>query len=358
MPSAVSEVAVERDESGLTVHWEIAGDDIGVDVGVGATPDAADHERTVTVPAGGRSVHLDGWPNFGDRRLYVSVTPSSTPQDGGGFPGLGLTASLVSVGAGLVAGERRVRFEQVTNFRDLGGYPTMDGKRTRWGRVFRSDALHRLTDRDIALYQSLGLRAVYDLRHDAERERYPNPFPSVSLSLLANVAVGGTRQEAPRADSLASTPPQDAIDGERVLRDAYVGMLADVGPLFGRLLTGLADADGLPAVFHCTGGKDRTGMSAALLLELLGVPRSMVLDDYELTSQFRRREHQMETYENLLAIGMSAEAAGAVLGTPRWVMDDALSVLDNEYGGVERYLADQAGMPAATIDELRDRLTV
>jgi protein-tyrosine phosphatase len=134
-------------------------------------------------------------------------------------------------------------------------------------------------------------------------------------------------------------------------------MLADAGPLFGRLLTGLASADGLPAVFHCTGGKDRTGMSAALLLELLGVPRSVVLDDYELTSQFRRREHQMETYENLLAIGMSAEAAGAILGTPRWAMDEALSVLDDEYGGVERYLTNHAGMPVDTLLELRARLT-
>jgi protein-tyrosine phosphatase len=358
MPSAVSEVTVERDERGLTVVWEIAGEDVGVEVGVGPTPDGADHEYTVSVPAGGRSVHFDGWPNLAERRLYVSVTPSSKldSEDGGGFRGQASTADLVPKGAGLIAGERRVRFEQVTNFRDLGGYPTADGRRTRWGRVFRSDALHRLTDRDLVLYESLGLRVVYDLRHDAERERNPDPFPSVSLSLLANVAVGGPRPDAPPPGSLGGLA-QDAIAGERTLRDAYVGMLADVGPLFGRLLTGLAAADGLPAVFHCTGGKDRTGMSAALLLELLGVPRPMVLDDYELTSQFRRREHQTETYENLLAIGMSPEAAGAVLGTPRWVMEDALSVVDHDYGGVERYLTERAGMPGETLDQLRNLLT-
>jgi protein-tyrosine phosphatase len=354
MPSAVSKVTVQRDEDGVTVQWEIAGEDTGVEVGVGPTPDGADHAHRVTVPAGGRSVRLDGWPNFGERRLYVSVTPSSRSiaENGGGFRGQDLAADLVATDVGLVAGERRVRFEEVTNFRDLGGYPIAGGTHTKWARVFRSDALHRLTDRDLTLYHSLGLRAVYDLRHDAERERYPNPFPAVSLSLLANVAVGVPRQAAPTAST-----PSDATGGERVLRDAYVGMLADAGPLFGRLLTGLASPDGLPAVFHCTGGKDRTGMSAALLLELLGVPRPMVLDDYELTSQFRRREHQMESYENLLAIGMSPEAAGAVLGTPRWVMEDALSVLDQDYGGVERYLSERAGMPAETLDNLRSLLT-
>jgi protein-tyrosine phosphatase len=94
-------------------------------------------------------------------------------------------------------------------------------------------------------------------------------------------------------------------------------------------------------------------MSAALLLELLGVDREQVLDDYALTSQFRRREHQAESYENLMAMGMPPEAAVGVLGAPRWAMAEALGELDDAYGGIEAYMTGAARVTPATLDRLR-----
>jgi protein-tyrosine phosphatase len=141
-----------------------------------------------------------------------------------------------------------------------------------------------------------------------------------------------------------------------VLREMYQGLLSNAGPTFGRLLSGLADVDRLPAVFHCTGGKDRTGMSAALLLEMLGVPRQHVLDDYELTSRYRLRQHQTESYEGLLATGMGPEAAAAVLGAPRWAMEETLQELDDIYGGAAAYLAGPGGMSSPTLERLQQAL--
>ena len=334
MSATVTDAVLEADGDVLVVRWTLLGDetgleesDPGVDIGVGPTPDGIDHVHTLTVVPGRRQARLEG---LGSGRHYVSVAP----HGGGGD---------------VIVGERRVPFDGVTNFRDLGGYPAADRGRTRWGRVFRSDALHRFTPVDLQRYESLRLNAVYDLRGDLEREQYPNPFPSVQLALLS------------RDSSETATPPdtadrQDAAGGERMLRQMYQGLLANSAPVFGRLLGALAAPDALPAVFHCTGGKDRTGMSAALLLELLGVPRQLVLDDYELTSRFRLRQHQSESYENLLATGMGPEAAGAVLGTPRWAMADTLEELDNSYGGVRAFLVGPAGMPVATVDRLRSLL--
>jgi protein-tyrosine phosphatase len=241
-----------------------------------------------------------------------------------------------------------VAFEGVTNFRDLGGYATADGGRTRWGRVFRSDALHRFTPDDRRRYDALGLHAVYDLRGDQERELHPNPFPSIEISLLSRPADEPLPPD--RSDR------QDADSGEQMLREMYGGLLANAGPTFGRILNGLAEPDSLPAVIHCTGGKDRTGMTAALLLELLRVPRHQVLDDYELTREYRLREHQAESYENMLAAGMAPEAAAAVLGCPRWTMAGALDELDEVYGGIDAYLTGPAGMPVATLEQLRGAL--
>jgi protein-tyrosine phosphatase len=268
MSATVTDAVLEADGDVLVVRWSLLGDeggghagspttdrvpDPGVDIGVGPTPDGIDHVHTLTVAPGLRRARLEG---LGTGRHYVSVAP----HGGGGA---------------VVVGERRVPFGGVTNFRDLGGYPAADGGRTRWGRVFRSDALHRFTPVDLERYGSLHLNAVYDLRGDIERERYPNPFPSVQLALLS------------RDGSEPATPPdtadwQEAAAGERMLRQMYQGLLANGAAVFGRLLGALAAPGGLPAVFHCTGGKDRTGMSAALLLDLLGVPRHLVLDDYQL----------------------------------------------------------------------------
>jgi protein-tyrosine phosphatase len=133
-------------------------------------------------------------------------------------------------------------------------------------------------------------------------------------------------------------------------------MLANAGPVFGRLLAGLADPQRLPAVFHCTGGKDRTGVSAALLLEFLGVPRDDVLDDYELTARYRLREQQTESYESLLAMGMAPEAAAVVLAAPRWAMAETLRALDEDYGGAGAYLTERAGLQPATLAKLREQL--
>ena len=187
---------------------------------------------------------------------------------------------------------------------------------------------------------------MYDLRGDAERQARPDPFASDARPLIAGI---GT--PAPPA----RTGPT-ARDGEAFLRDLYQGMLEGAARYLGRLLTDLADRERLPAVVHCTGGKDRTGVVAALLLEALDVPREVVLDDYELTSRYRRREHQGSSLETLLAAGLAPEAAGAVLGAPRWAMADALGWIDRAHGGVEAYLTGAAGVGPGVVGRLRELL--
>ncbi|HEY2330550.1 MAG TPA: tyrosine-protein phosphatase [Acidimicrobiales bacterium] len=332
MAHGVVNIHLERAGEGqLKLAWDLdaataEGGELLLDIAFGPTPQAIDHEHHATVPAAQGHVQLATPPS---ERTYVSVAPQGT-------------------GPAVVVSERRVPFEGVTNFRDLGGYPTASGGHTRWGHLFRADALHRFTAEDRLAYERLGVVAVYDLRGDAEAAVHPNPVPSILLPVLS-------RGEGVEADAPAA-PLVDRADGEQLLRNLYGGMLAHAGPTFGELFRAFADLDGRPAVFHCTGGKDRTGMSAALLLELLGVARSDVLDDYELTSAFRRREHQGESYDNMVAMGLAPEAAAAVLGTPRWAMEEALVELDETYGGIEAFLTRDAQLEPAVLERLRSQL--
>jgi protein-tyrosine phosphatase len=210
--------------------------------------------------------------------------------------------------------------------------------------VFRSDALHRLTAGDLIAYERIGIRTVYDLRSEDERTLRPNPMTSRSIELETFV---------PRDEFDDGSFLRTAVDAEQRLRDVYLAILATAGPLFGELFSGLVEPGGLPALFHCAGGKDRTGLAAALLLTWLGVDRETVLDDYELTTRFQTAERHREILDLFVARGMTVEAATALLGTPRWVMVEALSVVDHEHGGIERYLRGPGAMSTTTLEDLR-----
>jgi protein-tyrosine phosphatase len=233
----------------------------------------------------------------------------------------------------------------VLNFRDLGGYATTTGGTTRWGLVFRSDSLSKLTTAETSLFEGIGIRAVYDLRSAEERELKPSRAGSRHVPVTSR---------SPTAAEVSALRTRD--DGEQWLCEEYHRMLLYAAADFGSLFSFLAEPEDRPAVFHCAGGKDRAGLAAALLLSWLGVDRETVLDDYELTSVVVRRDDLAEVVNLFCQAGMSPAAAMGVLSTPRWAMATALDELDTVYGGVEAYLRDRAGMGSDHLDALREQL--
>ena len=327
MSGVVSSVTFERDvRNRAVISWTLAGDCDRVDVAWAITPDGIDHRPVETVPAARGSVVIDDVP---PGRIYVAVGPA-----GGG----GAT----------IAGERNLGLRGARNFRDLGGYQALGGARTRWGRVFRSDALV-LDDLDFDIFASLGIRTVYDLRSDVERESTPNRLPDASY----------TSELVSLMSESAAPPPLDELirDGEVFLADVYLHMLKRSAASLGRILSGLADETRLPAVFHCAAGKDRTGMVAALLLSVLGVPEQDILDDYELTSRYRTPERLDAVMQRLRTErGVAPEVAAGILRTPRWAMQSALADIRQDYGGVEQYLIGPAAVDPSVPDDLRQLL--
>ena len=241
-------------------------------------------------------------------------------------------------------GERRLPFVGVNNFRDLGGYRTESGAVTLWGRVFRSDSPHNFTAADLEVFDALDIRVIYDLRRDAERAADPGPRPCVQRELPSGPV---------RATDVNTLRDKD--DGERWLFEDYCRMLQIAGRVFGGLFSQFADCDG-PVLFHCMGGKDRTGMTAALLLSCLGVDRATVLDDYELTSRYSGPDRIPHVVDLFVSEGIDREAALGILSTPRWAMENALDRLDSTYGGIDAYLCGPGGMDQTTIESLRSRL--
>jgi protein-tyrosine phosphatase len=249
----------------------------------------------------------------------------------------------------MTAGQR-IPFDGVANFRDIGGYPSQLGGVVRTGRVYRADRLDRMSEDDRARFEQLGIRTIFDLRRVEEVARAPDPYPSINVCIISTIEAAG-HPPFTRDGKLVDERP-----GEIILRDLYRGILLHAGADIGRILTDLADPELVPAVFHCTAGKDRTGIVAALLLEWLGVPRALILDDYELTNVYRQGAVHSDNFDQLVKLGLSPEAAAGLLSAPRWAMEEALNELDADFGGIETYLRDRAGLDDDVLRALRDTL--
>jgi protein-tyrosine phosphatase len=174
-------------------------------------------------------------------------------------------------------GERAITFDNVFNFRDLGGYRGLDGRTVRHGVLYRADDLCRLSGEDLTRFADLGIRTVVDLRRPEEVAR------------LGRVPDGA---HAYRHAHVVHTDWPD-FDGDTVARvdyllERYVEMAVQGGAALGEALRTVADPDAAPLVFHCLAGKDRTGLVAAFTLYLLGVDEDDIADDYALSEAAER----------------------------------------------------------------------
>jgi protein-tyrosine phosphatase len=243
---------------------------------------------------------------------------------------------------------RFVPLEGAFNFRDLGGLPTSDGGTTRAGVMFRSDALHHLVPGDVDLLTELGMRTIIDLRSAVELERTGRgPLEETDMQWLHAPLSHG---EAAAGRAL----PQALADGD--LGRHYVTSLAERTETLAGVIGHLAGRENLPAVFHCTAGKDRTGMVAALVLSLVGVPDDVIVHDYTLTD-----DRMALVMERIRASGGFPESARPL---PEGVgraeaasMETFLAAVHEVHGDAAGWARD-AGLGGETIASLRAVLVV
>ncbi len=255
-----------------------------------------------------------------------------------------------------VAAERRIDFDGPDNFRDLGGYPTMDGAATRWGTVFRSDRLDGLTDADHGLLDRLGITTVFDLRSDEEVAHAPDRLPAGVTRVHMAMSSDATRRRSIF---------QRIVEGDLEKYDheemaaGYLRMLDAFSPHLAGIIETVAAGD--PVLFHCTAGKDRTGVAAMVLLGLADVADPHVLDDYEMTNRFRPADHDGQTargtpfVELVTSKGLDPADFEALWLAPRPVMRTTLDGLRERWGDHRGY-ARAIGLDDATIEAVRARL--
>ncbi|WP_311223712.1 MULTISPECIES: tyrosine-protein phosphatase [unclassified Acidovorax] len=235
---------------------------------------------------------------------------------------------------------RSLPLSGATNFRDLGGYATQDGRSVRWRRLFRSDHLASLTPQDAQVLAGLHLARVIDFRGAAERASLAYAMPDVAYHALS-IEPTVVQRAKDMAIAGHELTPAIAVD---LMQDTYRAFVSDNAPQFAALFEHLLESDA-PLVFHCTAGKDRTGFAAALILLALGVPRHVVMDDYLLTNGLYQRPAHF-----------ASAAPEAVLNVLWRVQEDflhaALEAVERDHGGLDRYLAQGLGVGPAQRERL------
>ena len=247
---------------------------------------------------------------------------------------------------------RLIELASLPNLRDIGGYATRDGGRVRMGRLYRSTELGRLTDQDLETFGRLGIRTVFDLRTEAERQAEPDRLPDGTQLVVCDV-LADSQQTAPAQLEAILTDPSVAdrvLGGGRaaeLFEQAYRDIVSLPSALaaYRRMFTSLLDDAHRPALLHCTTGKDRTGWGAAATLTLLGVSEADVRADYMITNRDLLPALQ-PYFDRFAAAGGDAALLTPVLGVESRYLDAALDELRSRFGTIENYFAQGLGIDA------------
>jgi protein-tyrosine phosphatase len=248
-----------------------------------------------------------------------------------------LTQTVNSVEAYLGDPRRRIELPGIFNLRDVGGYPVGGGGSVRWRTLFRSDAPHLLEPAGVAAVAGLGVRTVIDLRTQLEVDIAPSPL-------------SGRVTHVPVLTGDLQGLPLD-------LRTLYGYFIDQCGEQIAAAIAELAGDDTMPALVHCSAGKDRTGVVIALVLAVLGVPDELIAADYALSAVYLDPTQTPAIGQLRASTGLGDELVSGLLTSPPELIMDVLDTIRERAGSVDSYLRAH-GLPRDAIGRLRSALIV
>ena len=259
----------------------------------------------------------------------------------------------------VLASERKLGMEGTPNFRDFGGYQTADGRRVKWGYLYRSGQLSTLSDRDIDLLANLELDLICDFRREEEQASDPSRLPAQRPPKVASLPI------IPGSNSRFFEEAEKQGEGQLSFgRQAMFDFMVEINrdfaegqrETYGRMFREILALEDTRFLVHCAAGKDRTGFAVALVLLTLGVPREVVMRDYMLTARFFSPDREMKRLQAKYGMEhVETDAVRPMLEVHEDYLARALASIDEGYGDVERYLSEALGVDIPEQEELRRR---
>jgi protein-tyrosine phosphatase len=259
-------------------------------------------------------------------------------------------------GEAVILAERQLSLQGTPNFRDLGGYETLEGRCLRWGKLYRSSKLSNLTDTDINYINRLGVTLICDFRQIIEQELEPTLLGDNSLTQLASLPIspGSSRSFIENLHSGIISVDDAAGFMEQMNRDLVANQMPQYAEMFRLLLAGDQQV-----LIHCASGKDRTGFGAALILDVLGVEEEAIVEDYLLSNKYLPVEEEVERlskqFTDHTGSGLSEEALRPMLEVRPEYIRACFEEIRRRYESKEHFFETALDMDSIKVEELRNR---
>ncbi len=250
----------------------------------------------------------------------------------------------------------RVDVSAARNFRDLGGYAAVEGLHVKKGLLYRSDHIGDLSEQEVEVIAGLGVKTVYDLRSEKERERDPENISEVGSLVLVSLPIYYEPLDPEMIKRRILRGEVQEGDFHQLMVDSYRAYALDYCARLSPVLRGLADSKDLPALIHCTHGKDRTGVAIAITLRALGIPQETVVEDYMLSNEFWETEVDRFSCLASWVSRTPREEVRALLEVRPEYLDAAFAAIDEKYGSFDNYLNRCLYIDDATLERLRTTL--
>lgn len=250
-------------------------------------------------------------------------------------------------------------FEKITNFRDIGGLPTEDGRVMKRGILFRSGEPSRLIAEDLEKLHALNLKLICDLRTPNECKSRIMPTHQNRTIRVVNIPISQHEEDYTRFEFfMLMMKSAKTIDFEKMMKDFYRRIAFESMPQIRDVITLLGEEKNVPALIHCAGGKDRTGVMVALIQLLAGVARDTVMADYmlsnSLTEARMKRAAAFLRYTSLFRL--THDRLKPLLEVRPDYLEDVLDELLSQYGSVEAYLIEGCGISEHSLHKVKELL--
>lgn len=249
--------------------------------------------------------------------------------------------------------KREVKLQGAINFRDIGGYKTKDGKTVKWGKIYRSAEINRLTAEDLAKLESLNIHYILDFRGPTEVAAGPDKVPNgaMRISLPAGSEEVGDRSKLFKQMSTATV-------GDSIMLPFYSNIEAfpkRYKPMFEALINNSNDS---ALLYHCTAGKDRTGIATALILYALGVDEQTIINDYLATNYYRKSDNGRLRQMMIDNYHIKETVVDEVLGVKAAYIQASFQTIINRYGSVDKFLKTEMGLNKSALKKLKKKYLI
>ncbi|MCI4644079.1 MAG: tyrosine-protein phosphatase [Hyphomonadaceae bacterium] len=335
-------VTFDQEAGAYTLSWAASEAGAPVDILVATSPDGA-NAQSLAVDVTETSFTWTPGAEPAERHYFL-VDPESGPA--------------------VIAATRLLPLEGGRNFRDLGGYQTEDGRTVKWGELYRSGVMNRLTEEDYAYLASLEIASVYDLRTSQERTSEPTQWAAGEIEYVT-FADPEEDQDANPLVQVFSDPNATPEMVAAMMTELYSGILEQQAPAYRAMFDELANGEDAPMAFNCSAGKDRTGVGAALILSALGVPRETVVSDYALSEQLvdYAKEFELTGEEEVeedspyaFLRQLPPELVMPLMRSDPAYIEAVFADIEAEHGSVLAFIQTELDVTDAELASIRERL--